>query len=78
MGLKVLTLSYCALKRKRVKLHSTGEKATVSVEYPLKGMTFFLHFDDGRKEEIHWTQDMQGFVAATGDLDEEEESLVPA
>jgi hypothetical protein len=71
MGLKVLTLSMCALTGKRVKLHKTGEKAKVSVTYPTRGMIFCLEFDDGRKEQIHWNWDLQGFVGTDGDdLDE--------
>lgn len=73
MGLKLLTLSYYAVTGRKVKLHKTGEKAKVRVSYQKRGMLFSLEFDNGRQEAVHWTQDMQGFIAADSDIDEVDE-----
>jgi hypothetical protein len=71
MGLKLVTLSMYAFTGKQVKLHTTGEKAKVTVTYPKRGMVFCLEFDDGRKQEVHWNLNLQGFVGTDGeDLDE--------
>jgi hypothetical protein len=76
MGLKLLTLATCSLSGKRVKIHKTGERAKVLVEY-LEDRTpiFKLKFDDGRIEPVTWSEDMQGFTTKMGDMDEEDPAL---
>lgn len=76
MGLKVLDLALCALKKKNAKLHTTGEEARVEVKYKDKNMVFFLHFDDGRVEEVLWSADLQGFCVGGDTLDSAE--ITPA
>ena len=75
MGLKVLTLSLCALTRQSVVLHRNAERqkeerAKVEVFFQDHGMIFFLVFEDGRREQIRWNSQMQGFGDGTETIDE--------
>jgi hypothetical protein len=77
MGLKLLTLAYCTVTGKKVKVHGKkDQKATVKVVYNKKGEpTFLLQFEDGSQEEVVWAADLQGYGSKVGDLCEVEEAL---
>lgn len=77
MGLKLMDLGLCSLRREKVRLHTTGKEATVSVKYVDRSMVFFLHFDDGGVEEVLWSADLQGFCDAKGDELDAVEELAP-
>lgn len=70
-----MTLAYCSLKDVRVRLHTTGEKASVIANYEQdKGkMSYSLRFGDGRIEPVTWSQDNQGYVSLGSELDEADE-----
>ena len=73
MGLKLLTLAYCSVTGKRVRLHTTGEVAHVIAVFvkETKKMSYSLRFSDGRIDPVSWSQDNQGYVAKGGaELDE--------
>lgn len=70
MGLKLLDLSLCTVRGKKVRIHSTGEEASVSVKHTKRNMTFYLHFGDGRKEQVHWTADLQAYASGTDEIEE--------
>ena len=74
MGLKLLTLAMCSVNRKKVKVHSTGEKAKVIATYVNGNICYQLEFDNGDIRDISWSEDNQGYITSGEELDEIDET----
>jgi hypothetical protein len=75
MGLKLLTLAMHSLTGKPVKLHDTGKTANVTAEYKGGNIVYFLTFEDGKVEPVHWSAESQGYVSLGEELDEAPEPV---